>query len=246
MNPDPLHPERPTCAWVAAATAALLAVAAAPAQAAAVYAEHWHGGDSTEGWVSNSGQADLFPSATEGLPPGSITSVFMAPDGSPQKVVGAASGALPLRGSFYGHRWQVSFDALRVHGMATELSLRYRLYDTPGGWRLPLPLPDMGDWTHYEVLFDPAWTDDEAMAAGWIAEPYAWDWQTAMGHVTATELRLALSDDVTTAAVHFDNFVQQHEGTVPVPATAWLVVLSLGLLAMRRMSVSPRAATGQP
>lgn len=233
-------PFRPAAAWLGTA---LMLVAATDLRAAEIYAEHWDGGVSTAGWSANSGQGELLPNAVVGQPPGSIASVFVAPDGSPEKVIGAASGALPLRGSFHGQPWQVSFDALLAQGTATELALRYRVYDTPGGWRLPLALPEPGQWTHYAVVFDPAWTDEEAQAAGWIAEPYVWDWGTSMGYVVGTELRVALADDVTTALVYFDNYVQHHAGTVPAPASAMLALLGLGLLRRTRRSGARRAFT---
>lgn len=240
-RPDLQRPRRPPRAraarpWrsrLAAASAALLAATAVPAQAAAVYAEHWDGGLSTGGWLGNTPVASVLASAEVGLPPGSIASVFV-PDGSANPAIGALSGQPPLRGDFHGQPWHVSFDVLRVHGPVDAFSLRYRIYDTPGAWRLPLALPEVGTWTHYAVSFDPAWSDEEAMAAGWVKELHAWSWQSSMGHVTQTELLAELADDATTALMHFDNFVQDHGGTLPTPSSALLAALALGALAWPR------------
>ncbi len=252
MNPDPVRLVRDSRARVtsephasttqarhAAAWlfATLLAAAAGPSQAAAVYAEHWDGGLSTQGWYANSGQADVLPNAVVGQPPGSIASVYIGPDGSPGRMIGAASGNLELIGSYHGQTWQVSFDALLAEGPVEAFWLRYRVYDTPGGWRLPLAVPTPGVWTHYAIGFDPSWTDEQAVAAGWEPEEYVWDWGTSMGYVTGTELRMQLADadTTTTALAYFDNFVQQHDGTVPAPATVMLALLGLaGTVAARR------------
>ena len=100
---------RQAAAWL---STTLLAAAAAPAQAAAVYAEHWDGGLSTQGWYANSGQAAVSPNAVVGQPPGSLASVYIGPDGFPGKMIGATSGNLELIGSYHGQTWQVSFDAM--------------------------------------------------------------------------------------------------------------------------------------
>lgn len=236
---------RQAAAWL---STTLLAAAAAPAQAAAVYAEHWDGGLSTQGWYANSGQAAVSPNAVVGQPPGSLASVYVGPDGFPGKMIGATSGNLELIGSYHGQTWQVSFDAMVAEGPVEAFWLRYRIYDTPGGWRLPLAVPAPGVWTHYAIGFDPSWTDEQAVAAGWVPEEYVWDWGTSMGYVTGTELRMQLADadTTTTALAYFDNFVQQHDGTVPAPATAMLALLALAGTAAARRRHAPRPARCSP
>lgn len=244
------HPFPRSQALLAAGIAAILAATASPAQAAAVYSEHWDGPASTQGWGPNGSQVQVSGDAGIGLPPGSLTSLFV-PDGSPDRVIGAQSGNLALRGYAPDTNWTVSFDILLVHGPVEQFSLRYPVYDMAGqGWRKPLPVPDAGDWAHIEVSFDTGWTDDEALAAGWLKDqPFVPSFSMSMEYALGTELRLELVDapSTTTALVRFDNFVQQ-TGTVPTPPSALLAALALaGLAGVNRRRAQPgRRASSSP
>lgn len=240
------HPFPRSQALLAAGLTAILAATAPPAQAAAVYSEHWDGAASTQGWWANSSQVQLFGDAGTGLPPSALASLFV-PNGGPDMVIGANSGSLALRSYAADTTWTVSFDLLLVHGPIEQFSLRYPVYDMAGqGWRKPLAVPDAGDWVHYVVDFDTGWTDDEAIAAGWVKDqPWLPSFSVSMEYAERTELRLELVDapNTTTALAYFDNFVQQ-TGTVPTPPSALLAALALaGLAGVKRLQSGRRASS---
>ena len=205
------------------------------AQAAAVYAQHWDGPASTQGWASNAVQSLVVGDATSGDPAGSLSSVFNS-DGFHVPVIGMQSGDVEaLRGDFGSQVWSVSFDLRRLQGSGGELFFRYRFHSAShDGWRLPLALPVDDDWVHVSFAFDAAWTDAEAGVAGWQRDMgETATFAQTLGDVFYTELRWELPDTATTALLGLDNFVQAPT-TVPVPATAALVALALPWALRRR------------
>jgi hypothetical protein len=206
------------------------------ALAASAYTQPWSG-SSTEGWEGNTISSVVVHDAGVGNPAGSIASRY---DSRPAAFdIGFTSGnGADTSGSFSGTPWNVSFDLQLNEGKFSDAWLRYRYQDfNYNGWRYALlgPFDQYDTWTHYDLSFDPSWSDAQAMANGWTQEsgPVVSFAQT-MSSVYKTEVRLALTDSTSSALVHLDNFVQ---APVPEPQT-WALMLGgllmLGTLARRR------------
>ncbi len=206
------------------------------AAAAAPYSQTWSGTD-TEGWEGNTTSSEVVHDGTSGNPAGSIvTRRSLSP---PVFDIGATSGTVAeTSGSFSGSPWTVSFDLLLDTGKFSGVSLRYR-YQGPtfNGWSFPFagPFDDYNVWKNYSVTFDPAWTDAQAMAQGWVQEAGPVEsFATTLADAYRTEIRLIMADDLS-AIAHIDNFVQR---AVPEPTGVALALLSLaGLGVLRRRTV---------
>jgi len=99
-----------------------------------------------------------------------------------------------VTGDYSGTPWVVSFDLLFINGNFDNAWLRFRFQSSAfNGWRLPLTNSfPLGQWTPFTVTFDPAWSDSEAIAAGWVREsgPTV-SWSQTMSDVFSTEIRIS-------------------------------------------------------
>jgi hypothetical protein len=213
------------CAFGLAGSAASLVAAliAGAAIAAVPYSEDWSAGD-TNGWQQGTTSTTLLRDNTTGNPAASL--VLRRILAAPIFDLSATTELAAVSGDYTGApAWMVSFDVLYDVGGFSDTWLRFRYQDaTFDGWHKDVADVFPNSWQSYSVMFDPAWTDVEATANGWVDETAgAISWQTLMGDVYHPEVRLVLGDE-NSAIGHVDNFVLK---SVPEPATMALVLLGI-------------------
>ncbi len=166
---------------------------AAPAFADAVpYFAGWDVSGDTAGWLRNTSASNLAVVDTGGNPGGYLRTFG---DSSGTLDIGAVANKFlvpDVTGDYSGTRWVVSFDLLFISGNFDNAWLRFRFSVFTNGWRLPLTNSfPIGQWHHFTVAFDPAWSDSEAVAAGWVRESNSVSWSQTMSDVFTTEIRIS-------------------------------------------------------
>jgi hypothetical protein len=166
---------------------------AAPAFADAVpYFAGWDVSGDTAGWLRNTIASNLAVVDTGGNPGGYLRTFG---DASGTLDIGAVANKFlvpDVTGDYSGTPWVVSFDLLFISGNFDNAWLRFRFSVFTNGWRLPLTNSfPMGQWRHFTVTFDPAWSDSEAVAAGWVRESNSVSWSQTMSDVFTTEIRIS-------------------------------------------------------
>jgi uncharacterized repeat protein (TIGR01451 family) len=179
------------------------------------YSEGWNASGDLAGWEANTTKTNVAVMDSGGNPGGYL---YTFGDIGASFDIGAVSRLPQVTGDYGGTTWRVSFDLLFISGSFDNAWLRFRFQDAShNGWLYPL-IPagtPMGKWTHFEVFFDPAWSDSEAIAAGWEQEPFSPSWSQTMSNVFYTEIRLS-SEGFSEAGI--DNFTQVATGAcVPPP-----------------------------
>jgi len=224
------------CAFGLTGSAATLFVTliTSVALAAVPYSEDWSGGTDTNGWQQGTTSTTLLRDDTTGNPVSSL--VLRRILAAPIFDLGATSELPAVSGDYTGApMWMVSFDVLYDQGNFADTWLRFRYQDpTFDGWHKDVADVFPNSWESYSVMFDPSWTDGEAMANGWVDETGGGvSWQTLMGDVYHPEVRLLLGDEES-AIGHIDNFVLK---SVPEPGTMALMLLGIsgcGAIVRRR------------
>jgi len=161
------------------------------------YFEGWDVGEDLQGWIANTTKSNVAVVDTGGNPGGFL---FSSGNVSASFDIGAVSTLAEVTGNYSGTLWRVSFDLLFISGNFDNLWLRYRFRDsTQNGWLKSLTgsFP-LGVWTSFTVTFDPAWSDSEAMAAGWVpdnavsptVQPSV-SWSQTMSEVFTKEIRIS-------------------------------------------------------
>lgn len=142
-----------------------------------------------------------------------------------------AEDVAALRGDFGGSVWTVSFDLRLNSGTFDDVMLRFRYQDFGfNGWSYDFDevLGQYGVWHTLSVTFDADWTDDEAIAAGWVQAPLAAvGFAQTMSNVYWTEVRLEMPADASFGSANLDNFRLQR---VPEPGSMALALGALGAL----------------
>ncbi len=209
--------------------AVLLATSTALAVSMSGYSEGWDSGD-LAGWVANTTQTTVNVVNTGGNPDGYLYSKGNNMTGTWD--IGALSTLPEVTGDYSGTIWQASFDLLFISGSFDDAWLRFRYQDsTYNGWRYDLTDSFLlGEWTSFSVTFDPAWSDSEAMAAGWEQESLpSVSWGQTMSDVYTTEIRIS-GEGFLEAGI--DNYRLE---VIPEPGTLILMGVGLlGLVALRR------------
>lgn len=202
----------------------------ANSHAAYSHVEEWEGG-TLAGWTGNTINSVVVYVAAGGNPDGHIQTRRAGTEGFD---IGALTDIPDFTGDYAAAGITgASVDLNFMIGNFTDAWLRFRYQDsTQNGWRYPLTNVFPNAWQTYVVYFNPAWSDLEARAAGWItdddvdpgADPSVSFAQT-MANVYTAEVRIA-GDDSMIAAI--DNFA-----LIPEPATLTLLGLA-GLLLRKR------------
>ncbi len=176
-------------------------------QAAVATSDNWDDGD-LHGWKGNTAWTEVSVVDTGGNPDGYLLSVSKL-GGNPSNVIGAATEEDRYTGNFTSAKInKVAFDLSLMSGQIGWIRLRVRYHDfTYNGWHYGLPVKKMpiGRWVHYEVSFDPSWSDAQAMAAGWEQENNSASFQDTMSDIYTLEIRM-YSPNVDNASLGIDNF----------------------------------------
>lgn len=195
------------------------------------HVEDWEGG-TLAGWTGNTTSSVVVHVAAGGNPDGHIQTRRAGTEGFD---IGALTDIPDFTGDYAAAGITgASVDLIFMIGDFSDAWIRFRYLDAAqNGWRYPLTdiFPDT--WQTYVVYFDPAWSDLDARAAGWItdddvdpgADPSV-SFALTMANVYTAEVRIA-GDDSMIAGI--DNFA-----VIPEPAS--ILFLGLGLLALRKRS----------
>lgn len=187
------------------------------------YAEGWNISGTLAGWEANTVKTHVAVVDSGGNPGGYL---YTFGDVGDSFDIGAVSKLPEVTGDYRGTKWRISFDLLFISGSFDHAWLRFRYQDAGhNGWRHSLicgsACAPIGKWTHFEVSFDPAWSDSEAMAAGWEQESFSPSWNQTMSNVFSTEIRIS-SEGFSEAGI--DNFMQSGVGACispPSSLVAW-------------------------
>lgn len=202
---------------------------------------------------------ETFDSDTAGFIGSTVASsvVHRDPDGNPGGYIAIRRlvdngiidiGAMTPRIEFNGN-----YAAGGIRGVAVDLRfetdninaarIRFRPVNESGWWH---PLTDSfpaGSWDTFTILFDPTWSDSDALANGWrpdqdlnpIALPSP-AFATVLSEVWQPEVRISSASDYDSVIFDIDNFRLLGAAEVPEASTvgAGAGLLALALLGWRR------------
>jgi hypothetical protein len=156
------------------------------------YFAGWDVSGDTANWRRNTSVSSIAVVDTGGNPGGYL---FTSGTASGTSDIGALANEFlvpDVTGDYSGTPWVVSFDLLFISGNFDNAWLRFRFSAFTNGWRLPLTNSfPVGQWLHFTATFDPAWSDSEAVAAGWERESNSPSWSQTMSDVYTTEIRIS-------------------------------------------------------
>ena len=164
--------------------------------------ETWDNGLLNE-WRANTIDTTVEAYSTGGNPDGWLYSYYT---GSNLMPIGACTERADFTGDYLATPIQrVSVDLSFISDGFTAAWVRFRYQDSShNGWHYPLTTSFPTDgWHQYVVEFDPAWSDAEAVAAGWIQESVSPTFTETMGNVYTAEIRLSGRGDLEAG---IDNF----------------------------------------
>jgi len=170
---------------------ALTSLLATPLLAAQDYFQGWDVAGDDAGWLPNTTSCDVNQVNCCGNPGGFLNSYRITnqfPEIGITSELGEVSGDYAA-GGIIG----VSFDLMTYENI-TNVRFRVRYFDsTFNGWSIQVApvLPPDGQWYHYMVMFDPTWSDADAIANGWVQDgSSAMDFATTMSDVYHPEVRV--------------------------------------------------------
>ena len=97
----------------------------------------------------------------------------------------------------------------------------------------------IGIWTHFEIPFDPNWSDADAITAGWMQESSSPSFSETMSDVYTTEVRL-LSSDIDNTELGIDNFTTIGDDAAIPTLNEWGMIISVCLLSLATLIVLRR------
>jgi hypothetical protein len=187
----------------------------------------------TAGFVASTLSSTVVHSGTGGNPDGHI---LVRKDLSVDFQIGALTTDADFTGDYAAAGIvQAAVDVNFVTDNVTAAWLRFRPDVATNGWRYPLTAVfPQNVWNTYTVNFNPAWTNLQATAAGWITDQDAEpgvdpspSFASVMSGVYSAEVRFA-SDGSTIVGI--DNFAL----VVPEPTTGVLALLCAGFVPRRQ------------
>lgn len=209
----------------------------APADAAAAGMETFD--DDEAGWVQNTTAAIVSRVAVGGNPGGYLQAErdLEGPSFDIGAAVHAQEGTIFTGDYAAAGIHEVTVDLVFMTGPPVaaisnfaDAGVRFRYDGSHNGWLFPLTdeFP-LNQWNTYSTgLFDPTWSDNEALAAGWLQDGgMNKTFAETMAHVDIAEVRLRSPYDESSVA-GIDNFT-----LIPEPATVAMMVLG-GLVMLRR------------
>ncbi len=194
----------------------------APAARADFVFDGWDAG-TVDGWFPATGEATLEVPLTGGFSGGYLNStepVFTF------GIVGAINYGPDYTGDFNASgfvRIQVAVKFLVGSFQSSYFQARY-MDSSHNGWQLPLNADfEDPDWQLLFFDFDPAWTDLQAEAAGWVQESASPDFATTMADVYSVGIK---GTGTGTLSMGIDHFSLQDSST-PSADMAWGAVKAL-------------------
>jgi len=179
-----------------------VAFAASPASGASAFVDTWDSG-TAEGWLPTTAFHSVTPYSSGGNPGGYLN----ATAGS-----GAYAGIRvseylkPEAGGDFAGLCRLSADLRLNAGTPSSVFFRMRYLDSRyNGWIRPIDHTLItSDWTTFEALFDPTWSDAEAIAAGWEQESASPSFSETLANVYALQVRCYGDASI---SMDYDNFV---------------------------------------
>lgn len=169
----------------------------------------WDGG-TVDGWLPATGQAILATPLSGGLNGGYLESYE---ETFTHGIVGAITYQPTHTGDYTAHgfvRIQVAVKFISSGFLSAYVHMRY-LDSTHNGWQLPL---NADFENHYWQLnyydFDPNWTDQQAVAAGWIQESNTPSFAETMAQVYSAGVK---ATGIGALSVGIDHFSLQDAAT---------------------------------
>lgn len=200
---------------------AILIIIAPTARADFVF-DGWDAG-TVDGWLAATGAATLEVPLTGGFSGGYLNStetVFT------YGIVGAVNYGPDYTGDFNARglvRIQVAVKFLIGSFESSYFHARY-MDSNHNGWHLPLNADfEDPDWQLFFFDFDPAWTDQQAEAEGWVQEAVSADFATTMTDVYSAGIK---ATGTGTLSMGIDHFSLQDPATPTVNAT-WGTIKTL-------------------
>ena len=194
----------------------------APAARADFVFDGWDAG-TVDGWLPATSETTLEVPLTGGFSRGYLNSTELA---FTYGIVGAVNYRPDHTGDFIARgfvRIQVAVKFLIGSFQSSYFQVRY-MDNSNNGWQLPLNA-DFGDpdWQLLFFDFDPAWTDQQAEAAGWVQEFASPDFATTMTDVYSAGIK---ATGTGTLSMGIDHFSLQDLSTPSVGMT-WGAVKTL-------------------
>lgn len=180
--------------------------------------ETWDNGQ-LNGWLGNTSRTTVFADTSGGNPGGALYSSGTGMGGTWD--IGAGTTASPWTGNITEYA-QISFDVNLDSGDFDNLWFRVRYQDSShNGWRYSVGA-DLAstDWQSFVIDFDPNWSDQEAIDAGWEQEQISASFAATMADVYSTEVRISGVGDLN---ARIDNFAFN----VPAPGATAAIALML-------------------
>lgn len=192
-------------------------VASGPGLASGVY-EGWDAG-TTGGWEPNTSKTAIEVHAEGGMNNSGYLRSYEVDDGF--NIVGALQRNEPYVGDFAAHGYTYVEVALQfIEGSFINALFRVRYSSGAyNGWHRRLTQDfTPGVWHRTRILFDPTWSDAQAVEAGWVQESNSPSFQQTMTNVYTTEIRLHGAGDL---VVGLDDFRLGGRVMTPVAPMSW-------------------------
>jgi len=182
--------------------------------------EEWNSG-SLNGWMANT-----LDNTVEWVSEGGVDNSGFLSSQSVLGLVGALQYSEPYIGDYGALGYVTVQCSLRFFTPGfTDVRFRVRYLDSShNGWYIPLTEDfSTGEWRTVTKQFDPNWSDEDAMAAGWVQEPVSGTFAETMANVYTCGIRVL---GVENLGMGIDNFLLTDELLATSPAS-WDKVKSL-------------------